>query len=321
MTVPPWPLAVVTGFLGAGKTTLIGDVLRSPDMRDTAVVVNEFGAVGLDHHLIKAVTDNIVLLPGGCLCCSVRQDLVRTLRDLHLAWRAGAVPSFARVLIETSGLAEPAPLISSLATHPLLTDGFALAALTTLVDAQHGAAQLAQSATCRSQIAVADHLIVTKCDLVDTATIDYLREAIAALNPIADIRESPYGPVPPDRLFARTVAGPARPMRCDAPDAHLAGIHRVMLPAPDVLSWPKFQRWLHGVLTASGSGMLRLKGCLRFAEAEQPMIVQAVRHTFYPLVEAPAGGRAAPDPFLVFIFEGDEQPGLAAGLASCRAGG
>ncbi len=117
---PAWPIALVTGFLGSGKTTLIARLLRHPDMADTVVIVNEFGEVGLDHHLIRAATDNIILLPNGCLCCMVRQDIVQTLRDLRRSWLAGTMPDFGRVIIETTGLAEPAPLVASIGAHPLL---------------------------------------------------------------------------------------------------------------------------------------------------------------------------------------------------------
>ena len=139
----PWPVALLTGFLGSGKTTLVRALVAREGMANTMVVVNEFGAVGIDHDLIAAVHGDVVLLRGGCMCCGVRQDLARTLRDLHLQWLAGSIPDFARVVVETSGLADPGPVAAAIGAHPLVQDAYALRGITTLVDAEHGAAQLA----------------------------------------------------------------------------------------------------------------------------------------------------------------------------------
>ena len=155
----------MTGFLGSGKTTLITGLLRRADMADTVVIVNEFGEIGLDHHLIKQVTDQVVLLPNGCLCCTIRQDIVQTLRDLHHGWLAGDIPDFGRVLVETTGLAEPSPLVASLVGHPVLADVFALRAVVTVIDAEYGLRHLDDHPTCWQQVCVADHLVISKCDL------------------------------------------------------------------------------------------------------------------------------------------------------------
>jgi G3E family GTPase len=299
----PKPLAIVTGFLGSGKTTFVSRLLRDPDMADTMVVVNEFGALGLDHHLIKAATDAVILLPNGCLCCSIRQDLVQTLRDVHRSWLTGALPEFGRVIIETTGLAEPAPLVASVGSHPLLAEAFALQSITTLVDAEHGIARAARSVTSRNQICVADRLILSKCDLVDAETVEVLRRRLAALNPLAPIARNDEA-VAADSLFSRVTlragAGDVR-LRCDASADHRAGISSVLLQPERPLSWPKFQVWLNALLERFGSRVMRVKGQLTFAEHPRPLIIQAVHHTFYPVAEA-----AAPSPdFLVIIFEGE----------------
>jgi G3E family GTPase len=320
---PPWPLALLTGFLGAGKTTLISRWLSRSGLADTAVLVNEFGELGLDHHLIRAITDNVILLPGGCLCCRMRGDLPRALRDLHLAWSAGRTPDFARVIVETSGLAEPAPLVAALVAHPLVHGVFSLASVTTLVDGEQGAARLADNATCRRQICAADHLVVTKCDLIGAAAIELVEQRLAVLNPLADIHRSGGGQLGVDPLFARAPAIRSAGSRtgmpvCDDSDDHLSGVSHVVLRTDGCLSWPKFQMWLNDLVEISGARMLRLKGCLRFDENRPPVVLQGVRHTFYPIEEAPPQMGSLSEYFLTLIFEGEPPADLNEGFMACR---
>jgi G3E family GTPase len=313
---PTRPIAIVTGFLGSGKTTLISRLLCDPDMHDTAVIVNEFGEVGLDHNLIKAATDNVMLLPNGCLCCSIRQDIVQTLRELYRSWLTGSVPNFRRVIIETTGLAEPAPLVASVGSHPLLAEVFALQGIITLVDAQHGAARLANSVTNRNQICLADRLVLSKCDLVEVQTVEALEARLAILNPLAPIWRGDRG-ISPDFLFAGTAAANAvSSLRCDTVSDHLAGISSLVLRPERPLAWPAFQIWLHDLLDQFGSRIMRIKGQLTFEGHAAPLIIQAVHHTFYPVVEAEVDedGRGSSH-FLVFLFEGDLPQGLEEGLS------
>jgi G3E family GTPase len=304
------PITIITGFLGSGKTTLISRLLRDPDMVDTVVIVNEFGEVGLDHHLIKAATDDVILLPNGCLCCSIRQDIVQTLRDLHKSWLMGAMPNFRRVIIETTGLAEPAPLVASIGSHPLLADAFALHGITTLVDAEHGLARLDKSLTNRNQICVADRLILSKCDLVEAEAIVVLKQRLAKFNPLAAIGRGDEG-VAPSFLFSRETPAMKRShLRCEMVFDHLAGISSVVLRAPRRLPWPAFQLWLHALLTTFGNRVLRIKGQLTFEGQLSPLIIQAVHNTFYPLAEAPPGPATSEDNFLVLVFEGEVPDGL-----------
>jgi G3E family GTPase len=307
---PAWPIAIVTGFLGSGKTTLISRLLRDADMADTLVIVNEFGEVGLDHHLIQAATDKVILLPNGCLCCSIRQDVVQTLRELYKSWLAGAVPNFARVIIETTGLAEPAPLVAAIASHPLLSGAFALRSVTTLVDAQHGLARLGNSQTNRNQICLADRLILSKCDLVETRAIEVLQERLAAMNPLAPIRHGNNGATPAF-LFSRAAAPSAMSgLRCETVSDHLAGISSVLLRPRRALAWPAFQAWLNTLLNTYDSRIMRIKGQLMFEGHATPLIVQAVHHTLYPIAEAQVDEDSAGDMFLMLVFEGDAPPGL-----------
>ncbi len=316
---PPWPTGIVTGVLGSGKTTLIGRLLRHPDMTDTLVVVNEFGEIGLDHHLMKAVTDAVVLLPNGCLCCTMRQDIVRTLRDVHRAWLAGAMPDFERILIETSGLAEPAPLVASLRGHPILTDLVELRAITTLVDAQYGPAQLSGNATCRNQICLADHLVISKGDLIAPEDVSALERRLAGLNPLATTRLA--DPLPhPDLLFSAGIGGPPRSsVTCDETDAHLDRISSLVLRAAHPLAWAPFKIWLGGVLDATGAKLLRVKGRVAFADQPAPVIIQAVHHSFYPVVAAPPTTGDNRESFLVLIFDGPAPSGLERGFALCAS--
>jgi G3E family GTPase len=307
-----WPIAIVTGFLGSGKTTFIGRLLRHPDMADTIVLVNEFGEVGLDHHLIKAVTDGVMLLSNGCLCCSIRQDVVQTLRDLYKSWLSGAMPDFRRVIIETTGLAEPAPLVASVGSHPLLAEAFELQSITTLVDAEHGFARLGTSLTNRNQICLADRLIVSKCDRVEPQAVDLLERRLATLNPSAPVRRSSEG-IAPEFLFSRASAAMTRSrLQCDIVVDHLDGVVSVLLRPERRLSWTAFQAWLNALLNTFGSRIMRIKGQLLFEGYSTPLIIQAVHHIFYPVTEAPSDGDTPETSFLVLLFEGDAPEGLEA---------
>ena len=296
-----WPLAIVTGMLGSGKTTLIGRMLRDPAFADTLVLVNEFGEIGLDHALIRGVTDNVVLLPNGCLCCTIRNDIVQTLREIRAGWLAGTVPDFGRVLIETTGLAEPAPLLASLLSHPVLADMVSLQTIATVVDATFAQRQIARSATCRNQIAVADHLIVSKRDLVSGGAVEALTTELRRLNPLATLGTS--GDATPNLLFRRETPRFEKPVfLCDEPSDHLAGISTVVLRPNGPLSWTRFKIWLAKVLDAFGPDLLRLKGRLTFEDSPASLIIQAVHHTFYPVIEDPEGAPQDKPDFLVLIL-------------------
>jgi G3E family GTPase len=287
-------------------------------MADTVVIVNEFGEIGLDHHLIKQVTDNVILLPNGCLCCTVREDVVQTLRDLHRGWLVGNIPDFGRVLVETTGLAEPSPLLASLVGHPVLADVFALRAVVTVIDAEYGLRHLEDHPTCWQQVCVADHLVISKCDLASPGEIQALHTELTNINPLAGIRRLPADN-PPDFLFERTAERPARSsLACAPAEGHLAHIETVVLRSEGPVSWRKFQVWLNDLLEGFGSQVLRLKGCLRFDDRPTTTIVQAVHQTFYPLTEAPDSVDTA-EGFLVLMMLGQLQADVERGFALCRA--
>lgn len=195
-------MALLTGFLGSGKTTLVRALLGRTGREDTLIVVNEFGTVGIDHDLIASVHDDVILLRGGCLCCGVRQDLARTLCDVHLRAVHGRMPPFSRVVVEASGLADPGPVVNTLATHPLLCGEYALRSITTLVDAEHGAAQLAAQGVGRRQVTAADRLLVSKPDRVAADKTDDLLGRLRAINPLAALGQSRFGDADPAPMFA-----------------------------------------------------------------------------------------------------------------------
>lgn len=192
---------VITGFLGSGKTTLLNALLTQDGMDSTAVLINEFGEIGLDHLLVREVSEDVVLLNSGCICCSVRGDLISGLRDLFVKRTRGEIPAFDRVIIETTGLADPAPILHTLMTDPLLTTKFRLDSVVTTVDAIHGSGQLDQHPESVKQAAVADRILMTKPDLADDATRTALEARLRALNPAAPIYQVINGDIAVSKLF------------------------------------------------------------------------------------------------------------------------
>jgi G3E family GTPase len=216
------PVHVITGFLGSGKTTLLRQALASPAFANTAVVVNEFGDIALDHLLLQRVDPDTVVLQTGCVCCTLRSELGAALRDLYEKRERGRVPPFDRLAIETTGLADPAPLLFTLMADPVLRHHFRLGSVVTTVDAVNGARQLAQHLESVKQVAVADRLVLTKTDLVDRAGIDGVRAAVARYNPTAPLIETPTAALAPDRLFAGEMSDPGLPARRRRADARSA---------------------------------------------------------------------------------------------------
>src|SRR5687768_1092712 len=223
------PVSLITGFLGSGKTTLLNRLLRHPAMADSAVIINEFGEVGLDHLLVEAVEGEVAVLASGCICCTMRSDLEETLRGLLARRDRGEVPMFQRVLVETTGLADPAPIVQLLLHNPLLSHFVRLDAIVTTVDAVHGELQLGAHAEAVKQVAIADRLLLTKTDLAETRNVAPLRERLARLNPAASVNAVHHGQIEPDRLFGAALFDPARKTadvrRWLSPEAYAAGEH------------------------------------------------------------------------------------------------
>ena len=267
------PVSIVTGFLGSGKTTLISRLLRDPRFADTAVIVNEFGDIALDHELIASSDETLVQLATGCLCCAMRSDLATTLLELHRR-RAAREISFARVLIETSGLADPAPILHALMTDAAVNERFAVGAVLTLVDALLGEQTLARHPEARRQVAFADRILFSKTDLGPVA--GSLREAISALNAIAPTIETSPDPA---TLF---VAGPRLPP--DPAAHHGGGIGATTVVRTEPLPAAALTLWLQALAEHCGARLLRLKGLVDLVEMpDQPAVIHAVQHVIAPL--------------------------------------
>jgi G3E family GTPase len=318
------PVGVITGFLGSGKTTLLNRLLSDPRMAKSLVLINEFGEIGLDHLFIEARDGDLVLMKSGCVCCTVRGDLEVTLRDIAAKRQREAIPAFDRVLIETTGLADPAPIAALFLNHPLVAHDYRLDAIVATVDAVHGERQLAEHAESAKQAAIADRLLLTKRDLaVDGAGA--LRARLAALNPGAALHEAVMGAIDPALLFG---AGPFDPEgRSEKARAWLAAeryeghshrdhdseIRSISLVHDAPLDWYRFQRWLGALRAAHADKLLRVKGILNVAGETGPLVIHGVHDTFHPpvvLARWPDGDRRSR---LVLIARGLGREEIEAG--------
>jgi G3E family GTPase len=319
-------VAVLTGFLGSGKTTLLGRLLKSPRFARTAVIINEFGEVGLDHDLIETSDESFVELQTGCLCCRMRGDLALTLEDLLRRRDDGLVSAFDRVVIETSGLADPAPILHALMSDGPLARRVALAGVVTTVDAVNGLAALARPEAVR-QVAVADRLILTKADLRE-GTASELSARLCAINSTATLLTARFGDVDPERLFAvepatGRLAGsrprPASPPAAEAAgaQAHHAGVSSFALVREEPIRAVALTLLLEALAEQCGRDLLRLKGIVNVAEnPERPAVVHGVQHVFHPpawLDRWPSEDRRSR---LVFIVEGIARAWVEALLAA-----
>ncbi|WP_428483413.1 CobW family GTP-binding protein [Rhodopila sp.] len=278
------PVTVLTGFLGSGKTTLLRTVLASPEMADTAVIINEAGEVGLDHLLLEAVEEQVLELPSGCLCCVRRLDIVTTIRGLIERRDRGAIRGFSRIVIETSGLADPAPILYTLAVDPTLGHVLSFTAVVTLVDAVAGYTSLQRHPEAVSQVAVADRILITKIDLSPLA--GDLAAMLDGLNGWAERIELPGPSEPVEMLFTKAppVANRRRFIaQAVAPDAaHTAAIHTVSLVLAEPPTRFAFARALGGLAADRGADLLRAKGLLCFADRpDHVAVIHAVQHTIY----------------------------------------
>jgi G3E family GTPase len=309
------PVAILTGFLGSGKTTVLNHVVKQADMQATAVIINEFGEIGIDHLLVETSTELMVEMNNGCVCCTIRGDLADKLGSLAMWLDLGRIPPVKRVIVETTGLADPAPIMHTLMAEPHLLERYRLDRLVTVVDAVNGAASLERFPEAAKQVAVADLLIVSKTDLIDShsdrTAYAGLRARIRAINPRAGMREATHGAVDPDALFgppegdldtafaelseraqASDANGAERECESHAHDGlhrhghnlQEAGIASFVIELQEPVDSEQFNAFLQGLAGEFGSQMLRMKGILQVAGApDRPAVIQMVQHVVFPV--------------------------------------
>jgi G3E family GTPase len=315
------PVTVLTGFLGSGKTTTLNHLLRQPGLDGTIAIVNEFGEVGLDHLLIETSEERFALLDNGCICCTVRGDLVEALKSLESRRMAGELPHVRRILIETTGLADPAPVLHTLMVDPDIAGSYRIDGVVVTVDAVNGEGTLRGYAEAVKQVAVADRLLITKTDLVSEPDVDRLVARLTAINPTADIIEISDGEVDPADVLDIGLFDPAargadvvawfdqagaasatadhhstgcHDDACGHPShahggpmpghgAHGSGIRSFSLLIDAPVVWEPFAKWLDYVASLKGEDLLRFKGIVDVAEKpDHPVVVHGVQHVFHP---------------------------------------
>jgi G3E family GTPase len=309
----PIPLTVLTGFLGAGKTSLLNRLIHDPALAETAVIINEFGEIGLDHLLVKPVSDSVVLLQSGCLCCTLRGDLVEALESLLRDLDNGRVV-FRRMILETTGLADPAPVLQTAMAHPYLVQRFRLDGVITVVDAVNAAATLDQHMESVKQVAVADRIVLTKTDLMGAAerarALPQLRARLTALNPAATILDATAGEATPQSLMGCGLFDPERKIpdvkRWLAAEAYAAPAHEshdhhdhhdhdrnrhddriraFTLVTDGPIPAASFEMFIDLLRSLHGPKLLRLKGIVKIAEEPAlPLVIHGVQHVLHPAV-------------------------------------
>jgi G3E family GTPase len=312
------PVAVISGFLGSGKTTLINHLVKQPGMEATALIVNEFGEIGLDHVLVDSAIENTLLLESGCICCSIRGDLVDTIIDLFSKAEMDEIPKFDRIMIETTGLADPAPIVQSIEGEFALKNRCRLDSVVTVLDGCQGAAQLKQQDEAVMQVAQADIVLVSKSDLPE-ADVGGVSAAANTINPVAEIRPIANGHVEPDALFgreermARALAGGHENHHHDhgydhehhhdhEGEARHGNVSTWSVSSKTPLDEAKIRDWLTMLYTLRPANMLRLKGLIGLEGQDAPVLLQAVGPSFSPPVQLEAWPDGEATSRLVLIF-------------------
>ena len=309
------PLTIVTGFLGSGKTTLLQRFLRSEVGARTAVPVNEFGEAGLDHRLLLHAEERLELLDGGCMCCARRADIARAIHELVRRAKADGGARLDHLVIETTGLADPAPIIATLGRDAWMSGNVRLNSVIAVVDAVTGLATLERHVEARRQVAIADTLVVSKTDLRDALSMTELSAKFRAIAPDARIFDSQA----PGFDVGATIAA-AEELRIAAPTfeianhgTHVDGWQSFLLAMPERVDWPAFTLWLSALLHAHGDAILRVKGMLWISSTQGPVVIHGVQHVMHPPHHMPLG-TILDKPFLVFITNGVDRAAIEASL-------
>ena len=336
------PINIVTGFLGSGKTTLLARLLKSPALRDTAVLINEFGEVGLDHHLIEHAEESVLLMDSGCLCCAIRGDLQGALRSLFSQRERGEIPAFRRVAIETSGLADPTPIAYTILAEPVLQHHFRLGSVVTVVDAVNGAAQLQRHPESVKQAAIADRFVLTKSAMADDGG-RAARAAVRDINAAAPVLDLDAEPLDPDALLTGDLYAPGGKRRevaswldgfagasgeaadhthdhtHDHSHDHSHGVGSFCLRFDGPMDWTAFGLWMSMLLNRHGERVLRVKGMLNVAGVADPVLINGVQHIVHPPTHMsgwPDGDRRSR---IVFIVQDMDRATIEDSLAAFNA--
>ena len=330
------PVIVVTGFLGSGKTTLLNHMLRHHSLADAAVLVNEFGAVGLDHFLVEAMDENTVLLESGCLCCTIRGDLKDSIIALNSRRARGEIPPYRRLIVETTGLADPAPILFTLSADTVLKHHYRLGSVITTVDGVNGLRQLDRHPESVKQATVADRIVLTKPDIAEADTLARLRARLVRINRSAELLVAVNGKVDVPRVLradvydARTKGAEVRRWLADEAEKDAAGdhghahdvsrhdahIHSFTLSFEGALDWTAFGIWLTMLLHTHGEKVLRVKGILNVAGADAPVIVNGVQHVVHPPIHLAAWPGADRRSHIVFIVDDLPRDAIERSLAA-----
>ena len=304
------PLYVLTGFLGSGKTSLLRHCLESTAFADTAVLVNEFGEIGLDHDLVESSDEETVILKGGCICCTIREDLAATIRRLADLRRAGRIKPFSRLFVETSGLADPVPVLVTLKSDPRVTQLFEFRGAIVTVDAVAGASTLAAHVESARQVIYANRAVITKCDLSTREDIARLETVIHGLNESVVVLHSDVDGTSPDDLLADLNDDPLPAYTLDdvqspaLKDGHDDRFCSFSWEFEHELDWTAFGIWLTALLHAHGQRILRVKGILNITGSDAPVAVHGVQHMVYPPRHMKRWAHKPPGSRLVFVVEG-----------------
>jgi len=319
------PVSVLTGFLGSGKTTLLNRMLKDASWSDTAVIVNELGEIALDHLLIESASDSIQVLSSGCLCCTLQGDLRLTLADLFVRRVNGKVPAFQRVVVETTGLADPGPVANAVVSDALLRSEYRFSAIATTVDAMQAADQLQRYVEAQRQVALADVLILTKTDLVDEASRQRLVQQLATVNPVADVITSDHGQIDPALLFPhaeRSLRRAVNPSQRRLPGGaglqtahHTPGAAAWSFVIEHPVHWSGLAAWMAHAAEHFGERLLRVKGIFTVAGERNVVAIHGIGRYFHPpeRLEQPASPEGLSR--LVCITRDLAEPEIASSLA------
>ncbi len=303
------PVTLLTGFLGSGKTTLLNKLLQHPSMKDTAIIINELGDAGLDQIFANSnlaqnienehIADNTVLLSSGCLCCTLKNELADTMRDLFFKRALQAIPEFKRLVIETTGMADPGPILANLMNEPVIESTYRLDAVVVTIDSVYGLQQIENNEEALKQAAVADVLVLTKTDLANEAQMSALKEKLISINPGATQHKIAYGELDPafvidvglfdvatkqpePQRWLRAPYKPKLPKGTLPSKAHDDDIVSFTVTMPSQLKWSQLKPHLLKFCQTYGKNLLRLKGIIHAEDQSAPLAIHAVHFTPYP---------------------------------------